>query len=187
MSSEPRPVICDVYNYKNWNVETGTDATKLWVSRNFLSKVIADTAANIISFTLGIKTNILQTIAAGGTASVYLHASIVDICTNGLTRIGNGASTVQLGSSTNTAVNIYKPKSLTTIASPEDSSTNIPSTSWVQNWWTYIKSIENTYLLTQTFQSILCDDINVQAFNGTASLYDLAGVVNFCYKHRLRT
>ena len=180
MNEAPPVPVSDSFNVTQWNAtDTGKSATQSWVSRNFLSRVIADTASQIISFTLGIKANILQTITAGGTASVYLNASTVDICTNGLTRIGNGASTVQLGSSTNTAVNIYKPKSLTTIASPEDNTTNIPSTSWVQNWWTYIKSIENEFLLTQTFQSILCDRINVKAFNGTAYLYDSAGVINF--------
>ena len=130
MNEAPPVPVSNSFNVSQWNAtDTGAAATQSWVSRNFLSRVIADTAASIITFTLGIKTNILQTITGGGTASVYLNASTVDICTNGLTRIGNGASTVQLGSSTNTAVNIYKPKSLTTVASPEDNTTNIPTTS----------------------------------------------------------
>jgi hypothetical protein len=154
MSSEPRPQpVSDTFNQSQWNiVSTGTD--RAWVTLNFLSKVVANTAAAIITFTLGIKTNSLETITSGGTANVYVNASIVDINNNGLTRIGNGASNVTLGSATNTAVNIYKPKSLTAILSPEDNSTNIPSTSWVQSFWTNIKdNVSTTFYYLQTFTS----------------------------------
>jgi len=154
MSSEPRPQpVSDTFNQSQWNiVSTGTD--RAWVTLNFLSKVVANTAAAIITFTLGIKTNTIDTIISGGTANLYINASVVDINNNGLTRIGNGASNVTLGSATNTAVNIYKPKSMTVIASPVDNSTNIPSTSWVYSFWNNIKdNVSTTFFYLQTFTS----------------------------------
>jgi hypothetical protein len=128
------------------------------------------TMSNQTQMTLGAKTSALETVALGGTANVYLTASIVDICNGGLTRIGNGASTVQLGSATNTAVNMYNPKLLSVIASSEDNSTNIPSTAWIAGWWSNIKTTkENVWTLIQTFNGA----IEVTAVNPVPALTDL--------------
>ena len=120
--------------------------------------------------TNGAKVSTLETVAASGTANAYLNASVVNICNNGQTFIGNGtSSTVQLGAAGNTAVNIYKPKSSTVIASPSDNSTNIPSTSWVASWWNNIKtSTENEFDMIQTFNL----GIEASAINPLPALLD---------------
>jgi len=99
MSSEPPPLVnCDVYNYANWNVETGAVATKSWALYNFLSKRVADICQGVISFVSGIKTNSIipysgSILTLGGSSDTV---SISNFATNTLT-----ASTLE------NAVNLY--------------------------------------------------------------------------------
>jgi hypothetical protein len=110
MSSEPPPLVnCDVYNYANWNVETGTVATKSWALYNFLSKRVSDSAQGLISFISGIKTNAIE-VYSGNTISI------------GSTIIGQ-------------TVTLYAPQTVVPVLSSTDNSFKMPNTAWVQSWF----------------------------------------------------
>ena len=49
MNEAPPVPVSDSFNISQWNAtDTGKSATQSWVNRNFLSKVIADTASKLI-------------------------------------------------------------------------------------------------------------------------------------------
>jgi len=127
MSVESPPsVICDTYNYKNWNVDTGTAVTKTWVLYNFLSKRVSDSAQGVISFLSEIKTNAI-TAYSGNTISI------------GSTIAGQ-------------TVTLYAPQTIVPVLSSTDNSFKMPNTAWVQSWFgNIINNMSLIWALAQTF------------------------------------
>jgi len=127
MSVESPPsVICDTYNYKNWNVDTGTAVTKTWVLYNFLSKRVSDSAQGVISFLSEIKTNAI-TAYSGNNISI------------GSTIAGQ-------------TVTLYAPQTVVPVLSSTDNSFKMPNTAWVQSWFgNILNNMSLIWALAQTF------------------------------------
>jgi len=148
MSVESPPsVICDTYNYKNWNVDTGTAVTKTWVLYNFLSKRVADICQGVISFVSGIKTN-----------AITLYSGTILTIGEG----GGGTKTVSL----------YYPYLAVAILDAADDTGRVPSTSWVQLWFgTIVNTISLSWALAQTFTlGILTNSINCITTSGILNI-----------------
>jgi hypothetical protein len=128
MNESPPVPVSNSFNKSQWNAtDTGKSATQSWVNRNFLSKVLADTAANLISFANAIKTNVIT-------------AYSENILTIG--EGGGGTKTVRL----------YYPYLAVAILDAADDTGRIPSTSWVQLWFgNIINNLSLTWANAQTF------------------------------------
>ena len=144
MSSEPPPnPVCDNFNYSQWNA-TEQSATQAWVKRNFLSRVIADIGNGLISFVNGIKTN-----------SILVYSG---------TTLNIGAA----GSS----ISIYNPTSSSSIVDTADNSAKLPSTSWVQLWFSNIQSnVSLSWSQVQDFVSLRTNLITPRVANTAFNIY----------------
>ena len=147
MNEAPPTPVSDSFNVSQWNAtDTGTSATQSWVKLNFLSRVITDTAANLISFANGIRTNLVTAFSG-----------------NVLT-IGEGGGTK--------SVSLYYPTLAVAILDPADNTGRIPSTSWIQSWFANIVNTNNlSWALVQTFTlGILTNSIKCTTTSGTLSI-----------------
>ena len=114
MSSEPPPQpVSDTFNYSQWNRDQNLTIAE--ASYRYLSKVVSDTAAGLISFAAGIKTNTIN--AFSGTV-------------------------ITIGNSSSTANNIWVPVLASTVPASTDNSTKIPSTQWVRSWFNNVLLVD---------------------------------------------
>jgi hypothetical protein len=148
MSSEPPPQpVSDTFNYSQWTDTTSTNATTAWVKRNFLSKVLSDVAQGLISFVSGIKTN-----------SILVYSG----------------TTLSIGASGST-ISIYNPTSSSIILATDDNTTKIPTTSWIQLWFTNIvTSVSLSWGQVQDFVSINTNLITPRVANTDFNIYSSA-------------
>ena len=147
MNEAPPVPVSDSFNISQWNAtDTGKSATQSWVNRNFLSKVIADTATKLISFASGITTNSIS-VYSGNTISIGTTI---------------GGQTVAL----------YSPTTNVPVLSSTDNSIKIPNTSWVQNWFgNVVNTISLSWALAQTFTlGILTNSIKCITTSGTLNI-----------------
>ena len=182
MSSEPPPQpVSDTFNQSQWGLPSTSGATdRAWVTLNFLSKVNADTALQLITFFSGLKTNRITQ---------------------------NTGTNIDIGVSPTSVVRLCKPTLLDAIASNTDNSTLMPSTAWVQSWWSNILSaVAVTFsqltsfsagIATNTIQTVSGTLITMSnqtqmtlgaktsaletvAAGGTANVYLTASIVDIC-------
>ena len=114
MSSEVPPFpITTTYNESAQIQDTGSGLTQVQADGRYLSKLVASTAQGIISFVLGLKSNLI-TVYSGNTLT-----------------IGEG------GGGTKT-VSLYYPYLAVALLDPADNTALIPSTSWVNSWFANI-------------------------------------------------
>jgi len=152
MSSEPPPQpVSDTFNYSQWNRDQNLTIAE--AAFRYLSKVVSDTAAGLISFAAGIKTNTIN--AFSGTA-------------------------MTIGDGTTTATNIYKPILSSTAPVNTDNSTSIISSAWVNTFWTYVRTQAYSWSGIQTFTGIITNSINVTGTGITLDIADtlVSGVIH---------
>jgi hypothetical protein len=78
MSSEPPPQpVSDTFNYSQWNRDQNLTIAE--AAKRYLSKVLNDTAAGIITFLQGIVTNSITPIGVGDTMTVGASTSTLNV------------------------------------------------------------------------------------------------------------
>jgi len=148
MSSEVPPFpITTTYNESAWIQDTGSGLTQVQADGRYLSKLVASTAQGIISFVLGLKSNLI-TVYSGNTLT-----------------IGEG------GGGTKT-VSLYYPYLAVALLDPADNTALIPSTSWVNSWFANILNTTSlVWILGQTFNAgIQTNTINPTTASGTIQI-----------------
>ena len=147
MNEAPPVPVSDSFNISQWNAtDTGKSATQSWVNRNFLSKVIIDSASKLISFASGITTNSIS-VYSGNTISIGTTI---------------GGQTVAL----------YSPTTNVPVLSSTDNSIKIPNTSWVNSWFgNIVNNMSLIWALAQTFTlGIVTNSIKCITTSGTLNI-----------------
>ena len=147
------------FNSSYFTDENTGSLTQSQANKLYLQKTIPDIATAVETFNGGIQADSIQSVT--GTASLYTSATSLSVGTNAITTTTvNGA--LLTTNATNLAIG--------------DNSSNVPSTSWVQSYWTLVKGQINTWSQANTFSnSVLTPTIT---FAGTMNIGNTATTLN---------
>jgi len=154
MSSEPPPQpISNTFNYSQWNRDQ--NLTIASAAFRYLSKVVSDTAAGLISFASGIKTNTIN--AFSGTV-------------------------MTIGDGTTTNLNLYSPKLASALAISSND-TSIVSSAWVKSWFTDILNNSTlTWFQLQNFSGGISTATIQSYFSTVITIGNSSSTANNIYK-----